>query len=117
MNKRKLIILAFSLICLALIIGGLLYWQYEQWAEKRLQDYIGRLEDDGYIIEERPLTEFHVDSVIEVHWFSDFRSFARHVNATHIYIDREMGPLYFLSEPPGGGTEANVFYYKRILGA
>ena len=117
MNKRMLIILSFSLICFVLIIGGLLYWASGQWAEKKLQGYIERLEDEGYIIEERPLTEFHVDGVVEVPWFSDFRSIARQKNVSYVYIDREIKALYFLSEPPGGGTEANVFYYKRILSA
>ena len=117
MNKRRLIILAFSLICLASIIGGFLYWQYKQLAEQKLQDYIKRLEGEGYIVEERSLTGFHVDDVIEVYWFSDFRSIARQENVSYMYIDREMGALYFLREPPGGGTEANVFYYKRILSA
>jgi len=112
LNKRRLIILSFSLICLVLIIGGLLYWKSEQWAEQRLQEYIERLEDEGYIIEERPLTEFHVDSIIEVHWSSDFRGIARQENVSYVYLNREMGALYFLREPPGGGTEANVFYYK-----
>ena len=87
------------------------------WTEKKLERYIEMLEDEGYVIEERPLTEFHVDGVVEVHWFSDFRSFARQENVSHVYIDREMGTLYFLREPTGGGTEANVFYYKRILSA
>ena len=90
MNKR--VAIAFSLlICLALIIGGFLYWQYEQWAEQKaeqkLQDYIKRLEDEGYIIEERPLAEFHVDSVLEVYWFGDFRSIARQENVSYLYID------------------------------
>ena len=59
------------------------------------------------------MTEFHVDGVVEAHWFSDFRSFARQENVSYMYIDREMGALYFLREPLGGGTEANVFYYNR----
>ena len=87
-----------------------MYWQYGQWEEKRLQKYIGRLEDEGYIIEECPLAEFHVDFVLELYWFSDFRGIARHVNATHIYIDREMGALYFLIGV--SGRNANVFYYN-----
>jgi len=112
LNKRRLIILSFSLICLVLIIWGLLYWKTEQWAEQRLQEYIVRLEDEGYIIEERPLTEFHVDGVLEVHWFSDFRGIARQENVSYVYLDRKMGALYFLREPLGGGTEAVIFYYK-----
>jgi len=83
----------------------------------KLEWCIERLEDEGYTIEERLLTEFHVDGVVEVPWFSDFRSFARQENVSYMYIDREMGALYFLREPRGGGTEANVYYYKRILSA
>jgi len=121
LNKRRLIILSFSLICLALIIGGFVYWlsgklaqQKEQWAEQKLQEYIGRLKDDyDYIFEERSLTEFHKDDVLEVYWFSDFRSIARHVNASYIYVDREIQCLYFLSGV--SGENANVFYYNRVF--
>jgi hypothetical protein len=115
LNKRVVIILSL-LVCLALIIGGLVCWKLMaswMWKKPELEWCVERLEDEGYIIEERPLTEFHVDGVAEVPWFSDFRSFARQENVSHVYIDREMGALYFLREPPGGGTEANVFYYNR----
>lgn len=54
-----------------------------------------------------------MDGVLEVYWFGDFPSIARQENVSHVYIDREMGALYFLSEPYWGGTEANVFYYDR----
>lgn len=115
LNKRGVI--AFSLlICLALIIGGLVCWKLMTswvWKKPELEWCIERLEDEGYIIEERPLTEFHVNSVLEVHWFSDFRGIAKQENVSYVYIDREMGALYFLSEPLGGGTEGNVFYYNR----
>lgn len=65
-DKRVVVALSF-LVCLVLIVGGFACWTYGQWTEKKLQGYVQRLEDEGYIIEECPLTEFHVDSVLEVH--------------------------------------------------
>lgn len=60
MNKRRLTILSFSLICLVLIIGGFLYRYSEQLAEEKLQDYIKRLEDAGFAVKEHSLADFHV---------------------------------------------------------
>jgi len=112
LNKRVVIILSL-VICIALIIGGFVFWKFmASWSSgPELEWCIERLEDEGYTIEERPLTELHVDDVVEVHWFSDFRGIARKENVSYIYIDQEIQALYFLSEPPGGGTEANVYYY------
>jgi hypothetical protein len=50
MNKRKLAILSFFVVCIVLIIGMLWYWESERWAEQKLQDYIRRLEDSGFTI-------------------------------------------------------------------
>ena len=111
MNKRRLIILAFSFVFLALIIGGFLYWYSEQLAEQKLQDYIGRLEDLGFITEERSLASFDVDGVVRTHFFGDFRSFANQEGINHIYFDRRIHGLYFLN-PVGDRVEANVFYYR-----
>jgi len=111
LNKRRFIILAFSLICLALIIGGFLYWYSEQLAEQKLQDYIERLEDLGFTTEEHSLADFQVDDVVTIHFFGDFRSFAKQEDINHICYDRGIQALYFL-RPTEDKIEANVFYYK-----
>ena len=111
MNKRKLIILSFSLICLVLIIGGFLYRYSEQLGEEKLQDYIKRLEDAGFTVEEHSLADFHVDDIVSIHFFGDFRSFAKQEAISHIYFDKGIHALYFLY-PIGDRVEANVFYYK-----
>jgi len=112
LNRRRLIILSFSLICLVLIIGGFLYWQFEQWAEQKLQDYIERLEDLGYTTEEHSLTDFHVDGSVKIPFFGDFRSFARQEDIDHIYFDRGIHALYFLHNVTEDRVEANIFHYK-----
>ena len=111
MNRRRLIIFSFSLTCLVLIIGGFLYWYSEQLAEQRLQDYIGRLRDEGFTIEEYSLADFHVDGSVGIHFFGDFRSFAKQEGISRIYFDRGIRGLYFLN-PVGDRLEANIFYYK-----
>jgi len=111
LKRRRLIILSFSLICLAFIIGGFLYWYSEQLAEQKLQDYIKRLEDLGFTTEEHSLADFHVDGVVGIHFFGDFRSFAQQEGIDHIYFDRGIHGLYFLN-PIGDRLEANIFYYK-----
>jgi len=111
LNRRKLIILFFFLTCLILIIGGFLYWYSEQLAEQKLQDYIGRLRDEGFTVEEHSLSDFHVDGSVRIHFFGDFRSFAKQEDIDHIYFDRGIHGLYFLN-PIGGIVEAIVFYYK-----
>lgn len=112
MTKRILIILSLSLVCLAIIIGGILYWYSEQWAEQRLQEYIGRLEDSGFTTEEHSLADFQVDATVEIHYFSDFRSYAEQEGISHIYFDRAIHALYFLHSPTEDLIEATVFYYK-----
>jgi len=112
LNRRKLIILSFSLICLVLIIGGFLYWYSEQLAEQKLQDYIKRLEDLGFTTEEHSLADFHADDVVRAPFFGDFRSYAKQQGINHIYFDRKIHALYFLNHITGDGVEANVFYYK-----
>jgi hypothetical protein len=112
LNKRKLIILSFSLVCLALIVGGVLYWYSEQWAEQRLQEYVGRLEDLGFTTEEHSLADFYVDAVAEIHYFSDFHSYAEQKGVNPIYFDKGKHALYFLLSPTEDRVEANIFYYK-----
>lgn len=112
MNKRKLIILSFSLVCLALIAGGVLYWYSEQWAEQRLQEYIERLEDLDFTTEEHSLADFQVDAVLRIHYFSDFHSYAEQKGISHMYFDRAIHALYFLHPSIEDGTVAEIFYYK-----
>jgi hypothetical protein len=111
LSKRRLIILAFSLISLALMVGALLYWESERWAEQRLQEYIRRLEETGFSVEERALSDFHVNGSVRIYFFGDFRSFAEQEGVNRIYYDRGIHALYFL-RPASGGIEANIFYYK-----
>jgi len=111
LSRRRLItILSCSLICLALVTVGI-YWYSEQWAEQRLQDYIRRLEDEDFTVEERSLADLHVDITVRIHFFGDFRSFAKQQGISHMYFDRGMHALYFLN-PLGDRVEANIFYYK-----
>lgn len=112
MNKRRIFIFSFSLICAIIITVGLLFWYSEQWAEQKLQDYIRRLKDEGFTTEEHSLADFHVDGVVRIHFFGDFRSFARQEELDNIYFDRGIHALYFLRPMLGDGVEANVFYYK-----
>jgi len=112
LNKRRIFILSFSLICAIIITVGLLFWYSEQWAEQKLQDYIRRLKDEGFTTEEHSLADFHVDGVVRIHFFGDFRSFARQEELDNIYFDRGIHALYFLRPMLGDGVEANVFYYK-----
>lgn len=107
-----MLILAFSLICLSLIIRGFSYLQYEQWTEQKLQDYIKRLEDLGFTIDEHSLADFHVDGVVRIHFFGDFRSYAKQEGINHIYSDRGIHALYFLNPIIGDRVKANIFYYK-----
>lgn len=111
LNKRRLIILSFFLTFLVIIIAGFLYWYSEQLGEQKLQDYIKRLEDLDFTTEERSLADFDVDGVVRIHFFGDFRSFAKQEAISHIYFDKEIHALYFLY-PLEDRVEANVFYYK-----
>ena len=62
----------FFLYCLISVVGVLLYWHSENLAEEKLQDYMMRLEDDGFTIEERHLADFNVDWVVPIHFFRGF---------------------------------------------
>lgn len=110
LNRRKVLIILFF-TCLISVVGILLYWHSENLAGEKLQDYIARLEDKGFTIEERYLTDFNVDGVVPIHFFGDFRSFAKQKGISHIYLDRKIQALFFL-HPIGNQVEANVFYYR-----
>ena len=112
MNKRRLFILSFSIVCVVIIAVGLLYWFSELVVEKKLQDYIERLEKRGYTVEEHSLSDFHVDDSVRIRKFSDFTQGASFENKEYIYFDRKIHALYFLSPIQGDGIEAIVFYYK-----
>jgi hypothetical protein len=92
--------------------GGLLLWYSEQLAEQKLRDYIRRLKDEGFTTEEHSLAYFQVEGIVEIHFFGDFRSFARQEGVNHIYFDRGIHALYFLRPMLGDRAEADVFYYK-----
>ena len=74
-----------------------------------------RLEDDGFTIEERHLADFNVDWVVPIHFFGDFRSYAKQKGISHIYLDREIRALIFL-QSTDNEVEANVFYYDEKSG-
>jgi uncharacterized membrane protein len=111
LNKRRLLILSSSLICIVIVTVGLLFWYSEQQAEQKLQDYIRRLEEEGFTIEEHSLSDVHVDGVVGIHFFGDFRSIAKQAGIDQISFDRGTHALYFVRPIIGDGVEANVFYY------
>jgi len=84
---------------------------------ENLKGYSARLEDDGFTVEVKPLTEFHVDTKLEWQWFSDFRSFAKQENVTHIYIDYRIKGLYYLTSasPINDEIVANILYYNKLF--
>jgi hypothetical protein len=110
LNRRAVLVILFF-ICLIFVVGVVLYWHSEDLAEEKLQDYITRLEDDGFTVEELYLTDFNVDGVVPIHFFGDFRSFAKQEGISHIYLDREVRALFFLHSI-GNKVEASVFYYR-----
>lgn len=113
MNKRKLFILSFSVVCVVIIAVGLLYWWSEQVAEQKLQECITSLKEEGdYIIEEHPFSDFHIDPdhVLKERDFTDFHQAVSISGIDHIYYDRGIHVLYFLGN--GHGIEATVFNYK-----
>jgi hypothetical protein len=110
LTRRTVLIILFF-ICLISVVGIILYWHSENLVEEKLQDYIQRLEDDGFTVEERHLIDFYVDGVVPIHFFGDFRSFAEQEDTSHIYFDREIRALFFLRSIDEE-DEANVFYYR-----
>ena len=112
MNKRRLFILSFSVVCVVIIGVGFLYWASGQWAEQKLQGYIERLEKRGLYVEEHSLSDFHVDDLVTIGKFSDFTFGIDCEYVDHIYFDRKIHGLYFLSSIQGDGIKAIVFHYK-----
>ena len=115
LNKRRLFILSFSIVCVVILAVGILYWSSEQVAELKLQKYIRRLKDEGFTTEEHSLADFDVDYVAPMPFFGDFRSFAKQDGINHIYYDRGIHALYYLRPILEDEVEANILYYKRLV--
>ena len=110
LNRRTVLVILFF-VCLISVVGILLYWDSENLAEEKLQDYIARLGDEGFTVEERHLTDFNVEGVVPIYFFGDFCSFARQERIIYIYFDREIRILFFLHSI-GNEVEANVFHFR-----
>jgi hypothetical protein len=111
-----LIFLSVSFTCFVLVAGGAYVfwsWHSEQILEN-LEGYSARLEDDGFIVETKPLTEFNVSSPQDWYWFDDFRTCAKQEKGTHIYIDNEINGLYYLTHVSltSDSTIAIIFYNR-----
>jgi len=117
-NKRVLILFSVSLTCLVLVTGSAyVFWSwYSEQILENLKGYSAKLEDDGFIFEAKPLTEFNVNSTQDWYWFSDFRSYAKQEKVTHIYIDYEIKGLYYLTRvsPTNDSMVAIIFYYNKL---
>ena len=113
MNKRRLFVLSFSIVCVVITAAGLLYWWSEQVAEQKLQECIRSLNREGdYIIEEHPFSDFHIDQTCKEHDFTDFHQAVSISGIDHVYYDRGRHLLYFLGDSSLRGIEATVFNYK-----
>jgi len=89
---------------------------YSKQVLKNLKGYSARLEDDGFIVEAKPLTEFNVNSTQDWYWFGDFRTYAKQEKVTHIYIDEEMKGFCYLTHvrPTNDSTIAVIIYYNKL---
>jgi hypothetical protein len=118
-SKMKRIYLAAIAFSIVVLVGGVfLFWSwYSEQVLENLKGYSARLEDDGFIVEEKPLTEVHVDAKQEWYWFSDFRSYAKTENITVIYFDQGIKGLYYLTpvSPTNSSIVAIIFYYNKIF--
>jgi len=103
-----------------LVFGGILIfssWYSEQVLEN-LKGYSATLEEyDGFTVKSKPLSDVSFEAKHEWHFFGDFRSFAKQMNATTIYYDQSIKGLYYLApiSPTNDGVEANIFYYNKIF--
>ena len=110
MNRRRLFILSFFIVCIVIIAVGLLYWYSEQRAEQKLQFYITKLEK-RFTVKEDSLSDFDVDNSVKEGLYNDFTLEADCEGIGHIYFDRKIHALYFL-EADGDRVEAHIFNYK-----
>jgi hypothetical protein len=118
-SKRVLILISVSVTCFVLVVGGVLVflsWYSEQVLEN-FKGYSARLEDDGFTVESKLLSESQVDVKYEWYWFGDFRSYAAQENITTVYYDQDIKGLYYLTpiSPTNNGVQANIFYYNKLL--
>jgi hypothetical protein len=116
MKKRYLIVVAFSILVIAVALPAFLSW-YTGRISENLKDYSTRLEEGGFVVEEKALTEVYFDAKQEWMWFGDFRHHAEILNVTVIYCDRSIAGLYYLTpiSPTKNGTVAIIFYYNKIF--
>jgi len=119
LNRRVIVLLAVSLTCIVLVVGGVFIfssWYSEQVLEN-LKGYSARLEEDGFNVESKLLSDVNFDAKNECHFFGDFRSFAKQMNATTIYYDQGIDGLYYLTpvSPTNDGIVANIFYYNKVF--
>ncbi len=118
-NRRVLVLLSVTIACFVLVVGGvlvLLSWYSEQVLEN-LKSYSTRLEDAGFTVEPKSLSEFNTEFKHEWYWLGDFRSYAKQENITTIYHDQELKCLYYLTpvSPTNATLGANILYYNRVF--
>ena len=110
MNRKKVLILIVSVLCVVIAVAGLLSWCFEVWAEQRLQFYIEKLERHGYTVEEQPISSFKIDELEKAAFYNDFTMEAVCEGVKHVYFDRKAHILYFLYPE---GNKACIFYYTN----
>jgi len=110
LHKGNLFILSFSFVSVIVVVVGLLFWCPELLADRKLQNYVERLEEKGYRVEERLLADFHFDDSIRMKYCSDLTYAANWEGVHTVYFDREIQALYFL-KPVGDRLETYIFNY------
>ena len=98
MLNRRVIVFAVSFACIILIVGGIVFasWYSEQVLEN-LKGYSARLEDDGFTVKSKSLSEAKAVAEVECPFFGDFHSYAKQMNVTTIYYDQDICCLYYLT--------------------
>ncbi|PVX27770.1 MAG: hypothetical protein CW716_00545 [Candidatus Bathyarchaeum sp.] len=118
LGRRVVVVLAVSIICFVLVAGTLVFcsWQGEQVLEN-LKGFSARLEDDGFVVEAKVLSEFKSDSQREWEFFGDFQSYAKQSSVTTVYYDQSIGALFYLAPVSSASDEAevNTFYYSKLF--
>ena len=118
MLNRRAIAFAVALTCIILIVGGVVFasWYSERVLEN-LKGYSARLEDDGFTVKSKPLSDAKAAAEVECQFFGDFRSYAKQMNVTTIQYDQDIACLYYLTpiSPTNDEIAANIFYYNKIF--
>ena len=99
-------------------VGSILFLsRYSEQVLENLKGYSARLEDNGFTVKAKLLSDVNFDVKHEWHFFSDFRSFAKQMNITTIYYDQSINGLYFSApiSPTNNGIETNIFYYNKVF--